>query len=144
MEQEREGREPAAVGRTLQSSLPQAHPARSQRMIANSHPSEQLAQKTVFPEPSTYHNPLSCFAKEGSWTSEGAETRWGAKKRKASQVQPHPITSWPALVVQRLQPMNLNFPGRTSLGVQWVRIRLSVQGTRVRSLVREILHAAGR
>ena len=66
MEQEREGREPAAVVRTLQSSLPQAHPARSQRMIANSHPSEQLAQKTVFPEPSTYHNPLSCFAKEGS------------------------------------------------------------------------------
>lgn len=34
------------------------------------------------------------------------------KKRKASQVQPYPITSWSALVVQRLQPMNLNFTGK--------------------------------
>ena len=125
------------VSRTLPSSLHQAHTSRSQKMIANSHPSEQLAQKTVFPEPSTYHNPVSGFAKEGSWASEGVEARWGAKKRKAPQVQPHLITSWPALVVQHLQPMNLNFIGRTSPGVQWVRICPPMQGTRVWSLVME-------
>lgn len=52
-------------------------------MIANSHPFEQLAQKTMFPEPSTEYNPVSGFAEDWSWTSEVAKARWRGKEEKS-------------------------------------------------------------
>ena len=93
------------------------------------------------PRAQNLSQPSLWFCQRGKLNFRGSWSQVRSKEEKASQVQPHPITSWPALVVQHPQPMNLNFIGRTSLGVQRVRICLSMQGTWVPSLVREILHA---